>query len=94
MERRSAGSVAEIPPKVEKPYSPNASVNRELALLRAAWLLADDAHLPRWPKNITLVEENTREGFLRPNQYEKLAEECMKEGLWLRAALELGWAYG
>jgi integrase len=41
-----------------------------------------------------LVEENTREGFLRPDQYEKLAEACMKEGLWLRTALELGWAYG
>ena len=83
-----------LPAKVERPYSPNASVNRELALLRSAWLLADDPHLPRWPKKIMLVEENTREGFLRPDQYEKLAEACMKEGLWLRTALELGWAYG
>lgn len=83
-----------LPPNVERPYSPNASVNRELALLRSAWLLADDPHLPRWPKKIMPVEENTREGFLRPDQYEKLAEACMKEGLWLRAALELGWTYG
>jgi len=81
-------------PKVEKPYSPNGSLNRELSFLRSAWLLEEDDRLPRFPKHVLLTEDNTREGFLTQQQYEKLSLECQKIGTWLAAALELGWAYG
>src|ERR1035437_10219352 len=81
-------------PKVEKPYSPNGSLNRELSFLRSAWLLEEEDRLPRFPKHVLLTEDNTREGFLTQQQYEKLSLECRKIGTWLAAALELGWAYG
>jgi integrase len=41
-----------------------------------------------------LKENNVRKGFLDPEQYDKLARECGKYGLWLRTAFELAHTYG
>lgn len=41
-----------------------------------------------------LAENNTRKGFLRDDQYAKLAKATAKEGLWLRTAFEIAYAYG
>ena len=75
----------------------NATINRELALLRAAFYLGNEATPPvvvRVPKFPMLEERNTRTGFLTDAQYEKLAEETLKVGVWLRTLLELGGTYG
>lgn len=72
-----------------------ASVNREMALVRSAFHLAKKAgtlrDVPYFPM---LAENNTRKGFLRDEQYQKLAEATMREGLWLRTAFEIAHSYG
>jgi integrase len=41
-----------------------------------------------------LKENNTRKGFLESAQYDELARECAKYGLWMRTLFELGYTYG
>jgi len=43
---------------------------------------------------IQLKENNTRKGFLEPAQYDRLARECAKYGLWMRTLFELAYTYG
>jgi integrase len=78
-------------------YPENASVNRELALLRAAFWLAHGA-TPRKvafvPTFHMLPEVNVRKGFVKDEQYAKLAAETEKAGLWLRAIFEVLYMYG
>jgi integrase len=72
-----------------------ATVNRELALLRAAFNLARKSNLVRTvPWFPMLAENNARKGFLRDDQYAKLAEECCRVGLWLRSLFEVAYTYG
>jgi hypothetical protein len=70
----------EEPPK-------NATINRELALLRSAFYLGYEATPPkvfRVPTFPMLQEDNTREGFLKDEDYDKLSVEASKAGLWMR----------
>jgi integrase len=75
----------------------NATINRELATLRAALNLGRKAsppkvfHVPPFPM---LKEENARAGFVRDEQYDQLGRECGKEGLWLRALVAVAYNYG
>jgi integrase len=60
----------------------NATVNREMALLRRAFNLAAKATPPRVtviPQFEMLPENNTRQGFLGPEAYEKLKQELLPE---------------
>jgi hypothetical protein len=41
-----------------------------------------------------LKENNTRKGFLKKEQFVKLANACANRGLWLRTILELTDSYG
>jgi len=41
-----------------------------------------------------LKENNVRTGFLESAQYDELARECAKYGLWMRTLFELGYTYG
>ena len=41
-----------------------------------------------------LQEDNTREGFLKDEDYDKLAEEAWKVGLWIRGLLSVYNTYG
>jgi integrase len=68
-----------------------ATINRELALLRRAFKIH---HTIPCPKFELIKENNVRQGFLSDEQYAKLSTECAKEGLWLRALLEIGANYG
>lgn len=74
-----------------------ATINRELAVLRAALNLGRRAtpqkvfQVPLFPM---LEEDNVRKGFLRDEQYDLLARECAREGLWLRALLAVAYNYG
>jgi hypothetical protein len=64
----------------------NATINRELALLKRMYSLASRTGMitsrPYIPR---LKELNVRKGFLRDEQYQALAKETAKIGLWLRA---------
>jgi hypothetical protein len=66
----------------------SGTINRELSIPRAAFGLAmkDERlrHVPHFPM---LTEENVREGFLRDEDYGKLADGAAKVGLRLRTLL-------
>jgi site-specific recombinase XerD len=76
----------------------NASINRELALLRRAFTLGYKAR-PRKVNALldlsehTLEENNVRTGFVVETQYRTVAEKAVGE-LWLRTMLALGYTYG
>jgi integrase len=75
----------------------DATINRELALLKRAFHLGRECTPPKVhnvPYIKMLKENNTRKGFLEPTQYDKLARECAKYGLWLRTLFELAYTYG
>jgi len=76
----------------------NASINRELSVLREAYSLAlQDERLRHAPsfKGLLLDEsDNVRKGFLKDSQYEALARETAKIGLWLRSIFEIYYSYG
>ncbi len=73
----------------------NGTINRELAALKRMFTLGLRAKkvnsVPYFPH---LEERNVRKGFLEDAMFSRLANECAKEGLWLRAILELGSTYG
>lgn len=61
-----------------KSAASDATINRELAILRRAFTLAmreDPPLVRRAPYIPKLDEDNARQGFLEPEQYEKLLEE-------------------
>jgi len=76
----------------------NGTINRELALLRSAFWLAYEATPPKvaFVPTFHMLDEsdNVRKGFLRDDQYHRLAEQCGKIGLWLRAMFEVYFTYG
>ena len=75
----------------------NATVNRELALLKRAFSLGRRSTPPKVqavPYFQMLKENNTRKGFLESADYDRLARECAKCGLWMRTLLELAHTYG
>ena len=77
-------------------YPTDASINRELSLLRAAYRLATRCTPPkvmRVPYFPIVREDNVRTGFLRDDQYLRLAEECGNVGLWLRGLFEVAASY-
>src|SRR5215472_5657689 len=75
----------------------NASINRELALLRRAFTLGYKAR-PRKVTSLldlsehTLEENNVRTGFVVENQYRAVCEKVTEP--WLRALIALGYTYG
>lgn len=76
-------------------HASNATINRELACLKRMYRLAylstppRVASVPHFPH---LKETNVRQGFVTPEQYEKLVAHCPR--LWLRAMLETAYNYG
>ena len=75
--------------------APNGTVNRELSLVRASFHAARRQGLLRSvPFFPMLKEPPARQGFLRDDQYDKLAEACAAEGLWLRSMFEVAYSYG
>jgi integrase len=75
----------------------NATVNRELAIVKRAFHLGMRATPPkvhRVPHFAMLAENNIRIGFVEPAQYDKLAAATAKQGLWIRAMFECAFTYG
>jgi integrase len=79
----------------QKEGAANATINREMALLKRCYSLAIQAgKLTRRPYIPRLREHNVRTGFVKDVQYEALARETEKVGLWLRAMFEVAYVYG
>lgn len=82
----------------EKQGANQATVNRELALLRRAFNLGRKASPPKIAvvPYIPFSSEagNRRIGFLETHEEARLADECGRVGLWLRTAFEIGLTYG
>ncbi len=74
-----------------------ATINRELAIVKRMFYLGMEC-TPRKVKFVPHIpmftERNTRKGFLESNDYQRLAAECAKIGLWLRTIFELGFTFG
>jgi integrase len=73
------------------------TINRELACLRRIYRLALRNGRIRPSQQLffnMLEEDNVREGFVKDEEYEALARETAKIGLWLRTMFELGYTYG
>ena len=93
--RKSKTTRSKKPPK-------NATINRELALLKAAFNYGAEKTPPkvmRTPYFRMLEERNVRKGFLPDEAYIKLAEATAKEETarlrpWLRGIFEAAWCYG
>lgn len=80
-----------------KPPASNATINRELAILKRAFKLAvrnGRLKVGQQPFIEMLKERNIRKGFLKDSEYEALARETAKIGLWLRAMFEVACVYG
>jgi integrase len=72
-----------------------STINKELAILKRAYSLAMLAgKLSRRPHAPHLAERNVRKGFLRDGDYQRLAAETRKIGLWLGAMFEVAYTYG
>jgi len=98
-ERRAASvqrpQLSEYIEKRKAGHAASATINRELALLKRMYSLGvENRKVFSSPKFPHLKENNVRKGFLDSAQYEKLAAECAKEGLWMRALLEFGYQFG
>ena len=75
----------------------NGTINRELAALKRMFSLGRRATPPKVkdvPYIAMLKENNVRKGFLRDEQYDELAAEAGKEGLWMRGLLSLAYNFG
>jgi integrase len=80
-----------------KEEASNATINRELALLKRMLHIGAKSSPPkvlRIPNISMLQEDNIRKGFLSDTEFDALAVECATAGLWLRAMLEVGATYG
>jgi integrase len=73
----------------------NATCNRERAALKRMFNLGRRnekvRNVPVFPR---LQENNVRKGFLKDEDYDKLAAECANVGLWLRALLAVAYNFG
>jgi integrase len=72
------------------------TVNRELAILKHSLKLAQETTPPMattMPKFPMSAEATPRLGFLADATYNRLAQECVKEGLWLRGMLAVGCSF-
>jgi integrase len=75
----------------------NATVNRELATLRKLFRHARKTGL--FSGDLPVIEMfseacNTRIGFVEQDGFQRLAEEAVKDGLWMRLFVELAYTYG
>ena len=76
--------------------TPPATINRELALLRASLHYGRKCGFLDTVPYFPMLDEsqNVRTGFLQPGEYARLADATAKQGLWLRTMFEIGYAFG
>ncbi len=75
----------------------DSTIIRELAILKRMFKVgfrSDPPMVVRIPPFPELKESAPRKGFLADADYPKLANECAREGLWLRALLAVAYNFG
>lgn len=75
----------------------NATINRELALLKSAYHHGMEQTPPtvRFVPHFNMLDENNvRRGFVQDESYLRLSRECAAEGVWLEGLFEMDYAYG
>jgi len=90
-------TVAQYIAKRQAAGAANASINRELAIIKRMYKLAvknGRLKIGQQPYVGMLKERNVRKGFLKDEQYQALVRETGKVGLWLRAMFEVAYTYG
>ncbi len=75
-----------------------ANVNRELAVLRRMFRYGKQS-TPPTVHNIPYTrmfseKDNVRKGFIEQEAFGRMAAEAAKDGLWLRALIEVAYTYG
>jgi integrase len=81
--------------RAEEDKPENATIHRELSLLRAAFNLAvKEERLSRAPYFPMPAGDNVRHGYITDTQYTALAQECARIGLWLRTLLAMAYSFG
>jgi integrase len=89
----SSSLLKEYQDKRQEESASNASINRELAVLRRMFTLGRQhrkvREIPIFPH---LRENNTRKGFLEDGAFRKIVES--RRELWFRCIVELGKTYG
>jgi integrase len=81
----------------QKQKAGNGTINRELSLIRRMLKLGMRGKLPKvrsMPHFDLPKEPPARQGFLSDKVYDKLAQECSREGLWLRGMFAVGCNFG
>ena len=74
-----------------------ATINRELAVLRRMFRHGRQCTPPLVhgvPSIRLFPEDNVRTGFVEQQQFDRLAEEAAKDGLWMRLFIEVAFTYG
>lgn len=90
-------SISEYVATRQEQGAANATINRELAIVKRMYKLAVKTgrlKVGQQPYIEMLKERNVRKGFVKDEQYEALVRETGKIGLWLRAMFELAYTYG
>jgi len=76
----------------------NATINRELGALRRMFRQGKQSTPPtvHTVPHIPMLDErdNVRVGFVEDDAFDCMVEEAAKEGLWLRALVEVAYTYG
>jgi integrase len=75
----------------------NATICRELSLIRRMLRLGMRGKSPKvrsMPHFDLPKESDARQGFLSDSLYDKLAQACSREGLWLRGMFAVGCSFG
>lgn len=77
----------------------NATINRELATIRRMFNYAKkecNPPLERDVPHVAMLDErdNVRKGFVEFDTFAHMAQEAAKEGLWMRALLEVAYTCG
>jgi integrase len=75
-----------------------ATINRELATLRRMFRYGKQCTPPTVHQipyiRMFSEKDNVRKGFIEHDAFERMAVEASKEGLWLRALIEVAYTYG
>ncbi len=91
----TSGAIARYVDSRKRESAANASVNRELAIVKRAFSLARQCGKIRAVPHIAMLQErNVRTGFLSSQDRDRLAAACAQVGLWMRTIFELGVTLG
>jgi integrase len=75
----------------------NATINRELAVVKRAYTLAlqsDPPRVRRIPKIPRLPEGNVRRGFVKDPDHDKLVKQAAEIGQWMKGLYLTGYTFG